>query len=121
MPWELIEVWAVRLGFLSAALIGLGVVWNKGIFPMLKFVRATVRAADALEETLPILREVAADFRPNDGRSLGDTVRRMDRNIATNFKNVATIYRAVTGLGPEPSTLGALEPLEETPALKDSD
>ena len=106
-----------NIAWIAAALIGLGVIWAKGVRPIMRFIRATVRAADALEEAIPTLREIADEFKPNDGKSLVDVIRRMDSNIHTNARNNALIYGAVASLdGIDPNGLQKFEPLQDTPA-----
>ncbi len=106
-----------NIGWVAAILIGIGVIWAKGVRPIMRFIRATVRAADALEEAIPTLREIAEEFKPNDGRSLVDVIRRLDTNVQINHRNNRLIYRAVTSLdGVDPAVLQTFEPLEDTPA-----
>ncbi len=101
---------------IAAVLIGIRVIWLRGVKPIVEFVRAIVRAADALEEAVPTLREIADEFKPNTGRSLVDVIRRMDKNIHTNAENAAITYRAVTSIeGIDPNVLQSFEPLEDTP------
>ncbi len=105
-----------NIGLIAAGLIAIGVIWHKGVRPIMRFIRATVRAADALEQAVPTLREIADEFKPNSGLSLVDVIHRMDNNIHTNAANAAIIYRAVTSLeGVDPNVLQTFEPLEETP------
>ena len=105
-----------NIAWIAAALIGLGVIWAKGVRPIMRFIRATVRAADALEEAIPTLREIAEEFKPNDGRSLVDVIHRMDSNIHTNARNNALMYQAVVSLDDVDSDVLPFEPLEDTPA-----
>ncbi len=105
-----------NIGLIAAGLIAVGVIWHKGVRPIMRFIRATVRAADALEEAIPTLREIADEFKPNKGRSLVDVIHRMDTNIHTNAHNAALIYKAVTSLeGIDPSVFQTFESLEDTP------
>lgn len=105
------------IALIAAALIAVGVIWAKGVRPIMRFIRAIVRAADALEEAIPTLREIADEFKPNAGRSLADVIHRMDSNIHINAHNAALTYKAVTSLdGVDPDVLQTFETLEETPA-----
>jgi hypothetical protein len=120
MSWETLQEIAGNLGIIVAILVGIGLIWAKGVRPMFKFVAATVRAADALEEAVPVLKEIAEEFKPNHGTSLKDTVNRMDRNIKTNSENAATIYRMVAAMEHvDPVLLDPLRPLEEPPARQE--
>ena len=105
-----------NIGWVAAILIGIGVIWAKGVRPNMRFIRATVRAAHALEDALPTLREIAEEFKPNDGRSLVDVIHRLDSNVQINNRNNRLIYRAVTSLDVDPAVLHTFEPLEDTPA-----
>ena len=105
-----------NIGFIAVAIIGIGVIWHKGVRPIMRFIRATVRAADALEEAIPTLREIADEFKPNAGRSLVDVIHRMDSNIHTNARNNALIYDAVSLLNGVDPEAHPFESLEETPA-----
>ncbi len=106
-----------NVALIAAGLIAIGVIWAKGLRPIMRFIRAIVRAADALEEAIPTLREIADEFKPNDGRSLVDVIHRMDTNIHTNARNNTLIYQAVASLdGIDPNGLQKFEALEDTPA-----
>jgi hypothetical protein len=116
MSWETLQSVATYLGIIGAILLSLGVVWTRGIRPVFRFVAATVRAADALEEAVPVLKEIAEEFKPNHGTSLKDTIQRMDRNIMTNAENIAQVYRVASSRQDlDPGILQPLYPLEEPP------
>lgn len=102
------------VGVVAGALIAVGVVWAKGLKPMLKFVRAVVRTADSLESLVPVVRDIAIEFKPNDGVSLKDTIHRMDHNIHTNAFNVQSIHEMIHQ-GVEDAPVVELEPLIEPP------
>lgn len=122
MDWDTIQNVAGRIGIIAGALVGIGLIWVKGILPMLKFVAATVRAADALEEAVPVLKEIAEEFKPNAGSTLKDTVERMDRNIKRNSRNNMHIYKMIASLdGVDRALLEPFHELEEPPWNTDLD
>ncbi len=107
---------AETIGLIAGILMGIWLIWRYGVRPIVKLVRTLVRAADALEEAVPTLREIADEFKPNTGRSLIDVIRRMDKNIHTNAENAAITYRAVVSIeGVDPNVLQTFGPLEDTP------
>lgn len=112
----------LAIGLIAGAVTGLGVIWKRGVKPVLRFIRATVHAADALDETLPVLREIAEEFKPNHGTSLKDVVERLDRNVHTNAENVATVYWMVSSRPDvDLSMVAPLKPLEDTPLREEAD
>jgi hypothetical protein len=108
---------AEMIGLTAGILVGFWLIWRHGVRPIVKFVRTLVRAADALEEAVPTLREIAVEFQPNDGKSLVDRMGRMDRNIQVTNENVANVHHMVASFeGVDPNFLVPLKPLEETPS-----
>ncbi len=56
---------------IGAAVLGsLGVIWQKFIHPIM-------RAAGKVNDTLPVLVQIADEFRPNNGHSLHDVITQM--------------------------------------------
>ncbi len=101
------------IGWIAAGLVGITVIWAKGVKPVVRFVQATVRAADALEMAVPTLREIAEEFKPNHGRSLKDQLGRLERNDHINSENLSIIYRMVASFEDTDQTvLAPLKPLE---------
>lgn len=86
-----IAVWTLGT---AAALTALGVIWRKGIKPAVRFISRLVHIADALIEvtphlrrlpdTLPVLTEIAMEFRPNGGASLRDSINRIEHTVKTD-------------------------------------
>lgn len=66
---------------LSAVLLALGVIWQKGIVVVVKGIRQAVRVFDLVETHLPTLVDIAAEFKPNHGSSLRDAVDSIEATI----------------------------------------
>ena len=58
-------------------LLGLGRVWAKNVRPI---IRAVVR----IDEAVPVLLDIAAEFKPNSGSTLHDRLVRIEDKIQTN-------------------------------------
>lgn len=61
----------------AAFLVAVGVIWRKGVRPLLRGLETLTHLADAL----PILLQIADEMRPNAGRSLRDAIDRMEQRI----------------------------------------
>lgn len=61
----------------AAALVAYGIIYRKGIKPLLHFFHAIGRIADAT----PILVTMAEEFHPNGGGSLRDIVDRIEAKV----------------------------------------
>ncbi len=66
--------WVEVLVIVAAALGALAVIWRKGLLPVVKFFRAVDRIAEAM----PVLIEIADEFKPNGGASLRDSFDRIE-------------------------------------------
>lgn len=105
---ELAEV-ARELGIYAGILLAIGVLWTKGVRPVVRIIRTLVRVSDHLDE-------IVKEFRPNHGHSLVDVTQRMDRNIRANARNNVTLYRMISSLpDTDPSLFAPLEELEDPP------
>lgn len=60
----------------AAVLTALGVIWRKGLRPI-------IHAAQRAEEALPILLSIAEEFRANGGSSLKDALTELARDAKT--------------------------------------
>jgi hypothetical protein len=60
----------------AAAVSALGTIYRKGVRPV-------IRAAKAIDEIVPTLTEIAYEFRPNSGKSLRDTIDRIEEASTT--------------------------------------
>lgn len=87
--------WAQLVIGTAAVLTALGVIWQKGVKPMLiganraeEMYRMQVQFHETFKdapELLKVMREIAKQFRNNDGSSLRDVVDRIDKASATAF------------------------------------
>lgn len=57
----------------AAVLTALGVIWRKGLRPI-------IHAARRAEETLPVILSIAEQFKANGGSSLRDTLEQLGRD-----------------------------------------
>lgn len=96
-----VEVVAV-LGIVAAGLTALGVIVQKGIRPFWRFSRRlfgivedfyeVAPLLDELPEAIPVLLNIAEEFRPNGGLSLRDAVNRIEYAVSVNSNRIAYIY-----------------------------
>jgi hypothetical protein len=83
------DVWWLDGIVVAAAIVAaLSTIWLKAVRPFFHF---TTLAA----ETLPILVEIAEEFRPNHGGSLRDVVDRIETQTNANGQHVAVVAVAL--------------------------
>lgn len=117
-----VQQFATEMGVWAAILLATGVIWAKGVRPVLKVIRLLVHTADRLEASVPVLEEIAKEFKPNSGKTLADVVGRMDRNISTNARNNHVLYDLVASLPDANADMfPRLESLEEPPPVEDGE
>lgn len=93
------------LGIVAAAVAALAVIWQKGLRPLGRFARQAVHAFDAIEtvaphlqslpDALPILMEIAAEFRPNEGASLRDQMNRIEHHVESDSCRITRIEQLI--------------------------
>lgn len=112
---EFLTQMADEFGLAAGILVSLALIWRYGVWPTLKFVRALVRVADSLEETVPTLRDIAIEFEPNGGNSLKEQIERIDANVHVTNENLGSIYKMVAAMDTDPALMIPLKPLQDTP------
>jgi hypothetical protein len=65
---------AANIGLVAAIVVGVGVIWQKGVVPVYRFIKDVVVALDTLAD-------IAMQFRPNDGTSLWDRLTRIEDTV----------------------------------------
>ena len=103
---------AVTLVSIGAGIGACGIIWRKVIRPSARAIRKAVHLIDMLEvcapylksmpDTLPVLAEIAKEFRPNEGASLRDQMNRIEYTVGVNAcqinllrKKIETFHGAV--------------------------
>lgn len=76
--------WADWIILTAALVTALGVIWRKGIRPFFRTVNEVAQA-------VPILADIASEFRPNSGTSLRDVIDDMRTSLATIAASQAQI------------------------------
>lgn len=86
MDW--IDHFYVQLAALATVLVAFGIVFRKGIVPLWRGLVALVHAVEtldaiagytaALPDALPVLMDIAEEFKPNGGSSLVDRIDRLE-------------------------------------------
>lgn len=69
------------LGITAGALISFGVLWRYIILGSFRLLRRLVRLVELTERAVPLIEDIATEFKPNSGHSLHDTIARIDTNI----------------------------------------
>lgn len=107
--WGRLAHIAEIVGWLTAIILFL-YLGGRVLKTLWQFGRAVNRVTDWVED-------IYKEFRPNDGHSLNDAIRRIDHNVNVNARNIATLYRAAMASGPwdDEGIIGPLEPLKEPP------
>jgi hypothetical protein len=72
----LLDAWATPVGKIAAILIGVGVIWRQGIRPAWRGVKA---ARHRFHDVATIAEAISAEFRPNGGSTLRDSIDRLER------------------------------------------
>lgn len=99
MDW--LDHLAIQIAGVSALLIALGIIFQKGLIPLWKGIVALVHAVETLDsvakhtadlpDALPVLMDIAEEFKPNDGATLRDRVDRLElglRNITQQLEEL---------------------------------
>jgi hypothetical protein len=76
--------WADWIILTAAVLTAALVIWQKGIRPV-------VRTIAEVAQAVPILADIAQEFRPNSGHSLRDVIDDMRSSLQTIAESQATI------------------------------
>lgn len=83
---------AVGTLLLWAAIIGAAsTIWIKGVWPVLKGINAIATKMYQLGQDLPVLQDIAAEFKPNHGKSLHDHIQTLQEDVHYVKLDVAAI------------------------------
>ena len=83
----MINSWFVYVG-VAGSLIVFAQFWRRVVIPLARFVQATVHFA----EQLPVLTEIAKEFKPNDGDSLVDRMSALEQQSRDGRKAQEQIF-----------------------------
>lgn len=98
---------AEEVGLIAGILIGLAVI-GRAFWGVWKFTRRMVDVVDWIED-------IYIEFKPNSGKSIKDTVNRIDRNVTTNARNIEVVYGTVLKMHDlDPNDAALLETLDGT-------
>jgi PAS domain S-box-containing protein len=75
--WTLIKTYILEIAAVVGALI---FIWKSILVPFGKRYKQLTNIYDNLEKTMPIITNLANDFKPNGGNSLRDVINRIDKN-----------------------------------------
>ena len=70
------------LAWLSAALIAVGVIWSKGIVPTAHWIRSATTQIKRALGIIDTLADIAAEFKPNAGKTLRDQIAFLRADVA---------------------------------------
>lgn len=107
---------ALIAGIITASGIILGGVW--AAIKLLKTVFEVVDGFEDIYEQRSMILRVVKELTPNEGTSVKDTVDRIDKNVATNARNIERVYTTVLkmhNIDPNDSNEGLLLEVLEYP------
>jgi PAS domain S-box-containing protein len=81
------EPWGKWVGFLLL-IAGL---WRYAVLPFVKYALGIKHTAQSLSQALPILKEMAEQFRNNGGSSLRDAIDRIENGIALSNQRIRAV------------------------------
>ena len=73
--------WEAIAACTTAVIGSLAVVWQKLLRPVLRGIKGLVAIAAKVEDALPVLVQIAEQFRPNGGNSLRDVINRIENQL----------------------------------------
>lgn len=96
---------AEEVGLIAGILVGLAII-GRAFWGAWKFARRLVDVVDWIED-------IYTEFKPNSGKSIKDTVNRIDRNVTANSRNIQVVYGTVLKMHDlDPNDAALLEPLD---------
>ena len=96
---------AEEVGLIAGILLGLAVI-GRACWGTWKFTRKLMDVVDWIED-------IYVEFKPNSGKSIKDTVNRIDRNVTTNSRNIQVVYGTVLKMHDlDPNDAALLESLD---------
>ena len=78
------------LGYIAGALISIGVIWTKGVLPLVRFIKrmdAVYDQVEQLPEWCASVDESLKQLHPNGGRSLKDRVEQTHRMMVEHLSD----------------------------------
>ena len=81
--------WAAWPILAASLLVAYITLWRKGVVPLYRFVRRFLTAVIDIAASVPVLAEIAREFRPDHGRSLRDVVDHMHDEICGTRSDLA--------------------------------
>lgn len=90
----------------AASIVAVREIWKRAIRPILRAIRRAVHLVDVAEEilphvqslpdALPVLVEIADEFRPNHGASLKDQISRVEEHVTASTLRFDAIEDALS-------------------------
>ena len=81
--------WAAWPILAASLLVAYITLWRKGVVPLYRFVRRFLTAVIDIAASVPVLAEIAREFRPDHGRSLRDVVDHMHEEVCETRRDLA--------------------------------
>lgn len=85
----------IALAATAAVLTSWSILWGKGIVPIWRGFRRFLKAVRRFADSVDVLFEIAAEFKPNHGHSLHDRMARIEATLDTAAVDRAEIKRQV--------------------------